>query len=445
MTTPRTCLLALLAACGEVHSTPADPDAAAPEPDAAVDQRVHVTVLDADGTGLPDPVAKVLFQGPDGALVHDGFVDPDGAIAAVLPAGGSVTAIQVISSSASDRSVRLQTTTGVKPGDRLIFGSRPPAVGAPGMQTRMTAGFTPVAGASTHVFQTACQNDGAEVPPVTITLHDRCHGSTFDVLAMTLGVTPPRYAYVPNVPHVNGGQFSVPGAFQPMDASVLRAINTPAVVNGLQFRRGAVIGSRTMSLFIKDYVGDPPAGTVLFELPFPPGVGARTEFGVMIKRPDAALQILQGLVGFTPSEIDVDLSRLELPFLTDLVVSPTGASWRAVTTGGEPDGMQVMWHGQWNDGQRTTNLVWYLIQPATMTGFQLPRLPPAYRELDPQDQIAVSPRQGFLRVVDYDVIGGYDQLRQTGDALFESTLTHAALAAGEQWTRRLTEASLPVP
>src|SRR5512140_3793037 len=197
----------LLVACGKVGKVPTTDgntgdDGPPPQP-------VMVTVLTTAGDGAPDQTAKVLFQDPDGAVVSDSMVDAMGHAQAMLPRGGSVSAIR-ITADATKLTGSITTTLGVKPGDSLTFGLKANAtITTGGGVTSMTATFTPATGATNYKFYTPCGVNGTAASPVTLSFHDSCHGAMFDLLGTTSVSGVLQYLLVTGVTYTNGATFAV--------------------------------------------------------------------------------------------------------------------------------------------------------------------------------------------------------------------------------------------
>jgi hypothetical protein len=114
--------VAVFASCGNVQSH-GQPDAAIDAPGPTVVKAKVLTVL---GDGAPDLTAKLLFLAPDGTVAYDGPVDARGSAEAMLPLGGSVTALRVSIDTPAQLVASLTTIAAVKPGDSVTFGLKPP-------------------------------------------------------------------------------------------------------------------------------------------------------------------------------------------------------------------------------------------------------------------------------------------------------------------------------
>ncbi len=440
--------LAAVAACGQVQDSP--PDAPVEPPIDAPAAAVKVTVLSQLADGAPDATSKVLFQDPAGAVVFEGPVDAMGKIEAMLPAGGTVTEVRILSDSATLLRADITTIMGVEPGDDLTFGLKArPTITNQGGQTSMSASFTPVAGATSHIFFTTCGSFSAgTTSPVTLTFRDSCHGPTFDLVGVATGtqLSTPRYIRLTNVNHENGQSFTIPGIFLSMSDFTVNALNVPAEISNLIVSRSSMLGhaavaTRTLS------AGDPGAGTVSVPVPYPPLVGTRSEVVLQLSRAGAlGTQLHEMHTAALASSVEVDLGRQQVPWLSAIMLSPTGVSWTEAVPGGAPDGMLTTWNGRWVIGNRTTAVTWRIAHPPSAAGISLPRLSTTHAAVDPQAQtVPVSPTSGTVTAVDYDVLVGYAPFRQQPQTLLFSPVDDMGAFEGLPFQRRRYSASVLAP
>lgn len=428
-----------VAACGEVQDTAPDGPVDAP-PDAA-SAPVKVTVLNYLGDGAPDVAAQMIFQDLDGNVVFEGQVDAMGKLEAPLPTGGTVTEVRIVTDTATQLRAEITTIMGVKPGDDLTFGLKPrPTITNQGGQTTMSASFTPVSGATSHLFFTTCGTASAgAASPVTLTFRDSCHGPTFDLVGVASGgtLTTPRFNRVLNINHQNGGSFTIPGGFTTMSNFTVNAQNVPAEVSSWSVRRASMLENTAVAEQAVA-LGDPPAGTVSTVVPYAPAVGTRSQVTLSFVRPDAVGS--QVHIAHTPSlasSLDVDLGRQQVPWLSNIVGTPTGTSWTTAVPGDASDGMLTLWTGRWVIGNRTTIVGWRIAHPPLATGLTLPRLSATHAAVDPQAQtVAVTPSNGQVFAVDYDVIDGYDGFRQQPDTLLVTSTSTMGAFVGMPFQRR---------
>lgn len=425
-----TALVGLLVACGAVkHGDLPDAPSAS---DAAVDAPpapVKATVLTLLSDGAADPTAKVLFQGADGSVVSDGLVDAGGHAQAMLPGGGTVSAIRITSDTPNGLTAQITTILGVKPGDDLTFGLKAPGtITNQGGQTTMTATFTPPDAGASYTFFTACGTDTpVATAPSTVVLHfrDSCHGDTFDLLALASGgkLVSPMFLKLTSIKYVSGGPFTIPVGFTTMSTFTVNMTNVADAVSSLSVARSSMIDSASVGEELSP-TSDPPAGGSSITVPFPQGFGTRSEVAITMNRADSTSTQRHELHTATlvPS-VDVDLGKQQLPWLTGVAPTLTGATWTTVVPGDMPDGMLTQWSGRWNDGARPVTVLWRVIQPVEATGMTLPRLPASYATIDPgQQTVAVTPSTLALAMADYDNVAGYDELRQMPETLLVSSI-----------------------
>ncbi|MBC7977982.1 MAG: hypothetical protein H7138_23620 [Myxococcales bacterium] len=445
----------LSTACGDVKGTPlADappltvdappPVDGAPVPDAPPGP-VRVTVLTLAGDGAADLTAKVIFQNPDGSLIAEGTVDAMGKAQALMPLGGTVSAIRVGIDNVDQRTAQITSTLGVKPGDEITLGLPPPQTPlAGGAQTTMTANFTPIPEAETVVFSTSCGvPTGSTVDPVkgvaTLVFRDSCHGPTFDLLGIASGgrLLAPRFLKLTRITHAGGTSFTIPSEFAATASFAVNLSNIPDVISNLTVSRSSMIEGTPVAPQTSAAV-DPPAGALTATVPYPPAFGTRCEVAVSLNRPETRFaQRHEVRTSTLASSIDVDVGSLAVPWLTNVVATTTGMTWAAVDGATPGDGMLTQWSGRWLDGNRTVSVIWRVIQPVTATGMTLPALPVADAAFDPgQQTVAVTPLLSVVLASDYSNVAGYDELRRLPEALLISSMSTLGAFRNEPFQRR---------
>ena len=447
----RWCVIAMaghVVGCGEVKNNPGPADAAAIDTMAAP---VKATVLTTLGDGAPDTTAKLLFQDPDGNVVADVAVDATGRAQALLPRGGSVTAIRTTTDTPASLVASITTISAVKPGDDLTFGLKAAAtITNQGGQTSMTATFPLAAGATSYSFYTSCGFAGSSTAsPVTLSFRDSCHGATFDLLAIAFGGTAPLFLKLTGVNYQSGGSFSIPVGFGAMLNYTVNLTNIPDVVSSLSVSRNTMIDN--LPVYGQGIgAGDPPAGSLALQVPYPQGVGTRSELSVAMNRPDAQhSQRHEVHTAALGTSAVVDLGKQQLPWFTGITQTLTGGTWTMVAPGDGPDGMMTRWSARWTSGARTVSITWLVAQPADMAGATLPRLPVLYSNLDPgQQTVAVTPSVMTFYMADYDNLAGYDEFRQMPETLLLPSIGSMGAFVGMPFQRRLIAISVgfvPVP
>jgi len=432
-----------LVACGSVGKVPAtdgNTDSGGPQ------GPVTVTVLSTLGDGVPDSTAKVVFQDPDGVVVADTAVDAMGHAQAMLPRGGTVSAIRITDMPAN-LTASITSTLGVLPGDNLTFGLKASAtiLNQGGVTTMTATSFMPVTGATNYRFYTPCGFAGmAPAAPVPLTFHDSCHGATFDLLGVTLGGTP-NFLFLTGVTYTNNGSFAIPVLFNPMPNFTINMTNVPDAVSQMSVSRTTLLNNTPVLTNSTSVQGDPPAGNVSAVVPFPAGVGTRSELSILMGRPDATINQQHDVhTASLGTSATVDLGPQQLPWFTNFAQTAKGATWTMAAPGNPPDGMMVTWSGSWNDGARPVAISWSVAQAAAMTGMTLPKLPPAYAMIDPgQQTVAVTPTSAIMYMADYDNVTGYDQLRQMPETLLTTTIGTMGAFVGMPFQRRIMTARAP--
>jgi hypothetical protein len=431
-------------ACGEVKTLPSDlPDASLGDGGTEVDAPpafVRVRVLNVSADGLPDTMAKVVYQDPDGNVALDGAVDVTGRAEAALPRGGLVTAIRITENSATSVTARIDTTLGVKPGDDLTLGPLRSPQTRDGGQTSMTASFTPMASATGHTFYTACSQSSTATSPVTLLFRDSCHGAAFDLLATASRPAParPGFLKLTSINYQAGGSFSVPGVFTEMANFAVNMTNVPDAISSMRVRRDSMLGNLTVAPQFVD-AGNPPAGSFSVPVPYPQGFGTRSEVAVTMNRADAqSTQVHEARTTTLGTSIDLDLGN-QLPWFTDIAQTRTGGTWRMIAAGRAPDGMLSVWFGRWMVGTVSVTVIWSIVGPPEMTGFVLPELPPAYAMLDPGRQTGTVELINMVAIMaDFDNLAGYDELRPMAYALLNPPIGSIGAFLDIAYQRRVT-------
>jgi hypothetical protein len=442
----RWCVVAMaghVVGCGEVkNNNDAGPG------DAAIDAMlgpVKATVLTTVGDGAPDATAKLLFLDPEGNVVSDTAVDAMGHAQAMLPRGGSVSAIRTTTDTATSLVASITTISAVKPGDDLTFGLKQSAtITNQGGQTTMTASFPLATGATSYQFYTPCGFAGSSTAsPVTLSFRDSCHGATFDLLGVAFGGTSTLFLKLNSVNYQSGGSFNIPAGFGSMANYTVNLSNIPDVVSSLSLVRNTMI--ENLPVFGQSVgVGDPPAGSLAVMVPYMQGVGTRSELSISMVRPDAQHSQRHEVHTATLSaSAAVDLGKQQLPWFTGITQTLTGGTWTMVAPGDVPDGMMTRWSGRWTSGARTVSLTWLVAQPADMAGATLPKLPVLYSNLDPgQQTVAVTPSVMTFYMVDYDNLAGYDEFRQMPETLLIPPIGGMGAFVGMPFQRRLIAISV---
>lgn len=405
---------------------------------------VAVTVLTTTGDGKPDATAKVVFQDPDGAVVADVTVDAQGHAQSLLPRGGSVTAI-VQSTSGTSVTAAATTITGVVPGDALTFGQAAQPGVFQGGQTSMTVMFTPAPDATSHAFSTPCGPVRTATSPATLTFRDSCHRATFDLLGTASANGVAMYVRLADVAYQAGGSFTVPTAFAAMPSYTVTAHNVPAEVSSMAVSRASLADNLSVASITENFSGDPPAGTVAVDVPFPAGFGTRSELDVIMGRTDAAIpQHVEVHTAALGTGADVDVALQPLPWITNFAATATGVTWTQVAAGDGSGTAMLTWTGTWSAGNTAYTGTRTLVQPlsAVTHSMTLPALPAAYTAIDPvQQSVVVTPHTANLVMANYDVLNSYAQIRQMPQILLTDPAGNMGALLGQPFQRRIVSAA----
>jgi hypothetical protein len=437
-------LAALSGGCGKVTSPNGSDAGPGSDAGGSVDANltpVTVTVLTSTSDGAPDSTAKVVFQDPDGNVVADVMVDPQGHAQSSLPRGGSVTAIRTLTDTSTDLTAQVTTITEVAPGDALTFGLTASPGVSQGGQTTMSASFPLVSGATLYSFSTPCGTIKTPSSPVNLIFRDSCHGATFDLLGTTNAGGVPMYVRLAGVTYQAGGAFSIPTAFSAMPSFTVNASNVPAEVSSMSVTRASLAGNLSVSSLNVVVPGDPPAGNVSVTMPFPGGFGTRSELAVIMARADAqAPQEVQLHTATLGTSASVDVGKQPLPWITNVAQTATGATWTQVAPGDGTGAALLVWTGQWMASGKTVMVTRSLAQPVSTTAISmtLPRLPASYAAVDPEQQtVAVTLSGATLFMGNYDVLNGYAQIRAMPETLLTTTSGNMGALLGQPFQRRI--------
>jgi hypothetical protein len=412
--------------CGEVTNHLAD---APPEIDAAVDAAVapvNVTSLTLIGDGLPDTNVIVIFADDVGTLIADGAPDASGKISAVMPNGGTVTVLRTLVDNSTTLQGTMVSITGVKPGDDLTFGLHAiPNNTTGGGQNTMTVNFTPVPNAGAQTFSTKCGNTTDGSGQTALTFRDSCHDATFDLLMIASGgnLAQPVFAKLLGINFAAGGAFTLPAGVTTMQNQTINMTNVDTNIQSISASRFSMFDNASVGQ-LSASVAAPVAGNDTLAIPFPQGVGSRSNFHFQMTRSDAInIQNRDITTATLTNSQDVDVAQLEVPWITATDVTTTGQTWTELTPGTAPDGMMMTWAGHWTTAAKiATTLAWRVIRPVNASGAALVPVPAKYGRFDPaQAGVTILPTIATTTIVDYDTVNGYDEFRQQPETLTSGT------------------------
>jgi hypothetical protein len=398
-------------------------------------------VLNRLGDGAPDRNAHVIVHAADGTAIADGPVDNDGRFSAEAPPGRFVvTVVRTSLDTPTELTSELTSVTGVAAGEDLTFGLERRVALQEGGTTTMTSTYTNAAGSIGTTFYTSCLPNGRSGVGGTVSLEfrDGCRGNAFQLLAVSVGLAKPRFVALNAVPYVSGSSFGTGVLSEPMSPFVATHSNVPPALTRLATHRRTLVDGVAVATF-SSAVTDVPPGTVALEVLYPVAPFLRAE---VVGSLDSTLSgtFMQHEVR-TPNVqagIAIDWNELALPWIDNVKPVKTGVTWTTTIAGGAGDAMFTSWRGTWNPGRPVT-VTWRTIGPRTDNALVLPRLPPAFAELDPQ-AFGGEPTHtvGSAQVVfmDYEGFDSYDDIRLHPDNYLSGTLDAETVFGGVGFTRR---------
>lgn len=410
-------------------------------PDGVPGAPLVVHVLNRTGDGDPDLNAHVIVHRADGTAIADGAVDASGNYSTTITEGGViVTVVRTTLDTPQQLTSELTSITDVQPGEEITFGIERRLALQQGGTTTMTATFSEAIGATGTNFFTACLANGRAGVNGSVSLEfkDGCHGPTFQLLGVSAGFSPPRYVALDDVPYVANGSFGAGAVNSTMSQFTATYSNVPTKTTRLATHRRTIVNGMAVALF-SDAVIDPPAGTVMTTVPYPSASFLRAEI-ISSLDSDASGTFMQHEVR-TPNVqagLAVDWNELALPWIDAVMPSKTGLTWTTTIAGGAGDVMLTSWRGSWNPGRPVT-LTWRYIGTQTANALVLPRLPPAFAELDPQafgGETTHSIGSAQVVFIDYEDLTSYAEIRPHAENYVSSTFDAETMFGGVGFTRR---------
>jgi hypothetical protein len=268
----------------------------------------------------------------------------------------------------------------------------------------------------------------------------------FDLLGTTTDANNvPMYVRLAGVTYQAGNTFNIPTAFGAMPKFTVNASNVPAEVSSMSATRASLAGNLSVQSITMVAPGDPAAGNVSIDIPFPGGFGTRSELAVTMARPDAqATQQVQLHTATLGMSADVDVGEQPLPWITNVAQTATGTTWTQVAPGDGTGAALLVWTGQWMASGKTVMVTRSLAQPVSTTAISmtLPRLPASYAAVDPEQQtVAVTLNGATLYMGNYDVLNGYAHIRAMPETLLTTTSGNLGVLLGQPFQRRIVAAT----
>jgi hypothetical protein len=386
--------------------TPVTPPA--PDP-----TKLAVRVLSTTMDGSVDTTAIAVFTDASGTLVYDTVVDQYGMAQAALPNGGAVTTIQF----AGGYEV-LHTYRGVGNGQYIVVNPKAPSKGA---QSLMGASYTTPANATSVALVRACNGGTGSGPGrATLEFYDGCRTSTFGVLALASFVSGPmQFVWLPSVPHLANGFFSVPATWAPFGTATVTFTNVPSNSPSLGAQWFAMLDGVPYQI---DTAGitTPTAGTQSVSVSYPPNAGHGTMVTAAIGgNPYGGLTFeSRSIVDTgTPSAVSFDLASQPIPLPSAMQQTTTGASW-SQTASGTADVRRLIWQAT----TPTVRVRWFVVEPYNGQASTTLSLPAAYAAQDPTTVTSLQLNGTAVFYDDYDTVAGFTLAPPTGNYRMHSAI-----------------------
>ncbi|HTJ46978.1 MAG TPA: Ig-like domain-containing protein [Kofleriaceae bacterium] len=411
-------LVCLVAACGKVEHLADAPLAgdgkgadANTGPDADAHGPVTVTVYDQynlQDVATPTPDIPVVFIEADGTVTANVTTGADGTATANVLAGASVTVIY--GSGTSDR--RLETITGVKPGDNLTVGP----MGYPSRE-KTSAAYTanvperfsidalyevygPCGSSSSNLA-------GSGAPtPVNLAFYKDCEADPMNLLAIAYNNDRIADGYIEQTGVAEGaGSGDMPNNWQPFATTTSTFTNIPT----------ADVTSISMDKLAPDIYGWDQNGytfdgnttqTITFSAPLTASALMLTRFNGDNGREQRLYEIVDG----TKTDYGADVTATLLPWLSIPGLDRANHTITVTVTGtgsGDVFDAEVDYY-RTDANQNTTSIAWQIFGP-TAGDLVMPPLPAALADNLPQSNDVV--QYSFADLVEADGVASYDDLR----------------------------------
>jgi hypothetical protein len=406
--------LVLLAGCGEV--TPADRDAgtgdAAPDADEGGDATIVTEAALFGGTiGAKVANIDIISMLPNNTVLATARTDASGNATIRVYPGGTVTAVY---RHAIDMGADLITWAGVKPGDKLTFGSR--LFSTSGQMNlnlgAMTYSWPAQAGATIYRAATSCSTGSVSAPATTVNVTEfsLCHKEPMDVLFIAQsGSTLTHYSFRSNQTFTSGGTIST-SSWSTAQMGSVNITGLPPEVTSLSGNFRTVLDANREVGFAPSYSGTPTGGAFTATFPWHP-TGERTVGRVLFGRP--GFSTMQLYDSFTPSTLTETVAAPAFtPWLQGGTIASSAlreASWAPVPEASSVHDGQLL-RVNWSHTISGTSHPhqWHFIVPPDQTSIAFPRLPAQFTDNvpAPQDSMGAS-----IRIFDVSSVSGYDMLR----------------------------------
>jgi hypothetical protein len=405
--------LLLVAGCGQVAGERADAGFdAGPDADLGGDATV-VTEAALFGSAIGAKVGSIdiISTLPNNTVLATTRTDASGGATIRVYPGGTVTAVY---RHTVDMGADLITWVGVKPGDRLTFGSRQFSTSG---QVSMTLGamsysWPAQANVTAYNVFTSCASSGVSAPTTSLAANEAslCHREPMDVIFgafSNVGLT--HFSFRTNVPFVNGGAVTA-GGWIPVSSGTINITGLPPEVTSLSGNFATILDGNREVTFTNSYNGTPTGGAFTSTFPWHP-TGDRTVGRLFLGRPGFNSITLYDSFGANTTTQTVAAPPLP-PWIQGGVLASSAlrqVAWFLVPdTGSVYDGqmLRVNWShqiaGTFHPHQ------WHFVLPPGQTTVTFPRLPAQFNDNMPAPQDGMG---ATVRAFDIASVNDFDQLR----------------------------------
>jgi hypothetical protein len=408
----------LLAGCGKVSDTKTVDAPAGPDADLGGDATVVTqTALFGGAIGAAADSVDIVSSLPNNTVLATAKTDASGNATIRVYPGGSVTAVY---KHTVDMGADLITWSGVKPGDKLTFGSRAPSTTG---QTNTALGsqtysWPVLANATSYQILTSCGslNMGpGTLTSLTLSESSLCHREPMDVLFRAFnGITLVGFSFRPNLAFTNGGTVSIANWNTNVSTGSINITGLPPEISSV-FGEFITIIDSDKTVTLNSYNGAPTGGAFSATFPWHP-FGEHTEGMLFLTRPGFSGMTL--LDSFPPSTLAQTVAAPALPPWAQGNTTSSSAlkmaSWFLVPDASSTYNGQIL-HLNWNHVISGTlhRSQWDIILPPGQTSITFPALPAALSDHQP------SPEDGlgaFTTVFDISSVTDYDMLRKQPSA-----------------------------
>lgn len=420
----------LLAACGEVSSSP---DAGGgPAPDAGEPAALTVTVGHVFGEALAVDGLTVLVVAPDGGVIETA-TDGDGTARAEGVVAGSTLLVFLRAAPAGAPEGRLTlAVVGVEPGDALVFADPTPPRTSLGT---MMVDFPDRTDAATYRVENGCTTAFPGESVTELEFEDVCAaGGAARVLVRAADDGGGLLGWIGGGGRfADGGDLLIEGTWSDPEDLVVDLVNVPAEPGNAGARMIPIVADR-------DYDGTfrPPVALagedVQLELASPADFVDSRAVAVDLTAADAAFgaQALLFRLPAAQDAVEVSLVDQLLPWYGagQAALGARALRWARSAAGRDPDAQLVS--AVWTEEGEASESGLFVLAPPEVSEVELPALPDGYADYAP-----IAPSE-----IDVAVIGAdssrFDSYRQARQRGFEVAGAQEILAGGPAAEQRLS-------